>query len=90
MPAGRVREIAPASMAERESKPQPVKGGVAKEAKVVSAVAGVMLPRLSSGGAAPASAAARAVTNFSTYLPSRSASRFTASPTLRSRRAVTS
>src|SRR5436190_19572242 len=29
-------------------------------------------------------------TNFSTYLPSISASRFTASPTLRSRRAVTS
>src|ERR1041384_3766247 len=32
----------------------------------------------------------RPVRNFSTYLPSRSASTLTASPTLRSRRAVTS
>jgi hypothetical protein len=33
VPEARVREIAPASMAEREDKPQPVKGGPEKKRK---------------------------------------------------------
>lgn len=33
VPAGRVREIAPASLAERESKPKPVKGSPPKKHK---------------------------------------------------------